>query len=78
MKGKGGDNTFEDFPRHLGALVEKALPKINVLPLVYPKFETRGDLHDTVARFKDWYAYFRMRIEVQNLIDYFPGSRIKS
>ncbi|KAG8631536.1 hypothetical protein KVT40_000676 [Elsinoe batatas] len=51
---KGGDNTFEKFPEHLRVLVSDLLPKLNVLSVVYPKFETRGELHDCVAKFKEW------------------------
>ncbi|KAI6710510.1 hypothetical protein JHW43_006951 [Diplocarpon mali] len=41
---KGGDDTFGGFPEHLRALVGHALPKVEVKAIVYPKFETRGDL----------------------------------
>ncbi|KAI9795430.1 MAG: hypothetical protein M1833_007029 [Piccolia ochrophora] len=51
---KGDDNTFGGFPEHLRALVSHALPKVNVSVIVYPKFETRGDLWDCVGRFRDW------------------------
>jgi hypothetical protein len=53
---KGDDNTFGEFPSHLQSLVARALPKIDVQAIVYPKFETRGDLGDCVARFRDWYV----------------------
>ncbi|KAE8450934.1 hypothetical protein EG329_005374 [Mollisiaceae sp. DMI_Dod_QoI] len=52
---KGGDDTFGGFPEHLRALVQHALPKIEVQAIVYPKFETRGDLAECVGRFRDWY-----------------------
>ncbi|KAK5990118.1 hypothetical protein PT974_08384 [Cladobotryum mycophilum] len=54
---KGGEETFGDkyqFTEHLQDLVAKDLPKINVRVLVYPKYETRGDLGDCVSRFRDW------------------------
>ncbi|KAF4551107.1 Hypothetical protein D9617_14g075630 [Elsinoe fawcettii] len=51
---KGGDDTFEKFPEHLRVLVSDLLPRIDVLSVVYPKFETRGELHDSVAKFKEW------------------------
>lgn len=37
-------------------LVAAELPKINVKTLVYPKYETKGDLGETVSRFRSWYA----------------------
>ncbi|KZF26737.1 hypothetical protein L228DRAFT_279901 [Xylona heveae TC161] len=51
---KGGDDTFGNFPQHLRQLLSNALPKVDIEVLVYPKFETRGDLKEAVARFRDW------------------------
>lgn len=51
---KGGDDTFTSFPGHLAQLLRHALPKVRVIQLTYPKYETRGDLHDCVSRFKEW------------------------
>lgn len=51
---QGGEDTFATFPSHLKAILQHALPKITVLVITYPKFETRGDLHECVARFKEW------------------------
>ena len=53
---KGDDNTFGDFPDQLQTLVSNALPKIDVRAIVYPKFETRGDLAECVSRFRDWFV----------------------
>lgn len=53
---QGGDDTFGGFPDHLRALVSHALPNISVRAVTYPKFETRGDLHECVARFVEWYV----------------------
>ncbi|KAL4726234.1 hypothetical protein ACLX1H_006912 [Fusarium chlamydosporum] len=44
---KGGEDTFGvdyQFTKDLRDLVREALPKINVEAIVYPKYETRGDL----------------------------------
>ncbi|KAF4121293.1 hypothetical protein GMORB2_2255 [Geosmithia morbida] len=54
---QGGDDTFGDsyrFAQHLRDLVAERLDKINVRFLVYPKYETRGSLGDTVSRFRTW------------------------
>lgn len=51
---QGDDNTFGGFPEHLRALVSHALPKITVKAVTYPKFDTRGDFGDCVARFREW------------------------
>ncbi|VUC26387.1 unnamed protein product, partial [Clonostachys rosea] len=54
---KGGESTFGDdyrFAEHLRDLVAAELPKIDIKTLVYPKYETRGDLGETVSRFRSW------------------------
>ncbi|KPI38566.1 uncharacterized protein AB675_4265 [Cyphellophora attinorum] len=61
---KGNDDTFATFPKHLQALVSNALPNISVTPLVYPKFETSGDLRKTVERFREWLQDRVIDIEV--------------
>ena len=53
---KGDDNTFGTFPSHLAALVRHGLPKVDVQAIVYPKFETRGNLESCVSRFRDWFV----------------------
>lgn len=54
---KGGDDTFGaegEFTEHLAALLSAELPRVAIRTLVYPKYETRGDLRECVARFRDW------------------------
>jgi len=51
---KGSDDTFGGFPADLRALLAHTLPKIDVVSVQYPQFETRGELKDAVARFKEW------------------------
>lgn len=51
---QGGDDTFGNFPEHLRALVSHGLPKVDVRAIVYPQFETRGDLAECVGRFREW------------------------
>ena len=53
---KGNDNTFQKFPDHLRVLVAEELPKLNVLSIIYPQYDTRGDLKQCVAGFKEWYG----------------------
>ncbi|KAG4422987.1 hypothetical protein IFR04_003899 [Cadophora malorum] len=63
---KGGDDTFGGFPEHLRALVSHALPKVDVRAIIYPKFETRGDLAECVSRFRDWLLEKVIDIEVSS------------
>ncbi|KAI1367202.1 hypothetical protein F5Y08DRAFT_82366 [Xylaria arbuscula] len=66
---KGGEDTFgakSEFAQHLAALISAALPKIDVQAVTYPKYETRGDLHECVSRFRDWLLERVIDIEVAN------------
>ncbi|KAI1144362.1 hypothetical protein F5Y05DRAFT_25142 [Hypoxylon sp. FL0543] len=66
---KGGDDTFgekSEFALHLAALVGAALPKVSVRAVTYPRYETRGDLHECVARFRDWLLNKVIDLEVAN------------
>ncbi|KAH7092126.1 hypothetical protein FB567DRAFT_516541 [Paraphoma chrysanthemicola] len=63
---KGGDDTFGNFPSHLKALLQHALPKVTILTITYPKYETRGDLTECVARFKEWLTNKIIDLEVAN------------
>jgi len=63
---KGGDHTFEQFPQDLRAILSHALPKVAVHAIIYPKFETRGDLHDCVSRFREWLQNKVIDLETAN------------
>ncbi|KAL1988960.1 hypothetical protein VTN96DRAFT_6949 [Rasamsonia emersonii] len=63
---RGGNDTFGNFPEQLVALVSHALPNIDVLALTYPKYETRGELKDCVARFREWLQDKVIDLEVAN------------
>ncbi|KAF2196904.1 hypothetical protein GQ43DRAFT_233367 [Delitschia confertaspora ATCC 74209] len=63
---KGGDDTFANFPSHLKAILQHALPKVTVLAITYPKYETRGDLTECVGRFKEWLQNKVIDLEVSS------------
>ncbi|CAG8943169.1 unnamed protein product [Penicillium salamii] len=63
---KGGDDTFGTFPEHLRVLASRALPAIEVVTAVYPKYETKGDLKECVARLRDWLQDIVIDLEVAN------------
>ncbi|KAJ5987174.1 hypothetical protein N7451_011539 [Penicillium sp. IBT 35674x] len=63
---KGGDDTFGSFPNHLRVVVGKALPAVTVTTAVYPKYETKGDLKECVARFREWLQNTVIDLEVAN------------
>ncbi|KAK4165354.1 hypothetical protein QBC43DRAFT_315788 [Cladorrhinum sp. PSN259] len=54
---KGNDQTFGhnlSFTTHLKRLLTASLPNLNILTVIYPTYETRGDLTECVSRFSDW------------------------
>ncbi|TFB05788.1 hypothetical protein CCMA1212_001949 [Trichoderma ghanense] len=54
---KGGESTFGDnysFVEDLRTAVSRELPGITVKVLVYPRYETRGDLGEAVSKFRGW------------------------
>lgn len=51
---KGDAETFWEFPKDLQARVAKQLPDINVQLVVYPKYETKGDLSQSTEKFLQW------------------------
>lgn len=48
------------------ALLQHALPQVTILSITYPKFETRGDLTECVARFREWLENKVIDLEVAN------------
>ncbi|KAJ1335167.1 alpha/beta fold hydrolase [Microdochium nivale] len=64
---KGGEDTFgekSEFSQHLATILSVELPRVDVRAVTYPKYETRGDLHECVARFRDWLLEKVIDIEV--------------
>lgn len=53
---QGTDDTFKDFPGDLQRLVGKQLPDHRVESVVYPKYETKGELAQATDAFVEWYA----------------------
>ncbi|KAH8801369.1 hypothetical protein F5884DRAFT_862069 [Xylogone sp. PMI_703] len=51
---KGDEETFFHFPENLRSLVAEQEPELDVRTIVYPKYETRGDLAACVETFRDW------------------------
>ncbi|CAM1502186.1 Fc.00g041700.m01.CDS01 [Cosmosporella sp. VM-42] len=51
---KGTDDTFHDFPSDLKRAVTKLLPEQRVESVVYPKYETKGELAQATDAFLEW------------------------
>ncbi|KAL5612646.1 hypothetical protein BROUX41_004259 [Berkeleyomyces rouxiae] len=65
---KGDEKTFgEDysFTRVLRDIVAVELPDVKVKVLVYPRYETRGNLGECVGRFRDWLQEKVIDLEVE-------------
>ena len=63
---KGTDHTFHSFPRDLQTSLAAQLPGLDIVILLFPQYETRGDLKDCVARFKEWLQNKVIDLEVAN------------
>lgn len=50
--------------QNLRTLVGRALPQLNVEAVVYPRYETRGDLSLSVSKFREWLQNRVIDIEV--------------
>lgn len=44
--------------QHIRDETQKALPDWKIFSVVYPKYETKGDLSTCVTRFREWYDTF--------------------
>ncbi|KAK0703935.1 hypothetical protein B0T26DRAFT_757430 [Lasiosphaeria miniovina] len=51
---QGDDDTFGDFPQHLQDTVTSNLPDHKVASVVYPKYETKGELAQSTEAFLGW------------------------
>lgn len=62
---KGDHTTFASFPAQLTALLSHRLPHLSIRHLIFPTFETRGDLDGTVQKFRSWLEEKVIDIEVE-------------
>ncbi|KAK4239560.1 hypothetical protein C8A03DRAFT_14059 [Achaetomium macrosporum] len=51
---RGSDFTFGDFPEHLKETIANNLPDHEVTSVVYPKYETSGELARSTGAFLEW------------------------
>ncbi|RAK85983.1 hypothetical protein BO79DRAFT_289498 [Aspergillus costaricaensis CBS 115574] len=63
---KGDDDTFGEFPGRFCGLISRALPAVQVVATVYPKYETRGELKGCVSNFREWLQNKVIDLEVSN------------
>ncbi|KJA29855.1 hypothetical protein HYPSUDRAFT_126823 [Hypholoma sublateritium FD-334 SS-4] len=61
---KGTDETFGDFPQRLQHLLLETLEHSTVEVVVFPAYETKGELDKAVVRFADWLTTLTVEREV--------------
>ncbi|KAK3374707.1 hypothetical protein B0H63DRAFT_480774 [Podospora didyma] len=69
---KGNDDTFGNFPKHLQDTVTNNLPDHKVTSVVYPKYETRGELAASTDAFLGWLRERVMELRKQHLQNPWP------
>ncbi|KAL5507804.1 hypothetical protein ACEPAH_5422 [Sanghuangporus vaninii] len=63
---KGTDSTFGGFPERLRHIVAETITNVNVECIVFPAYETKGELSAAVERFVDWLTTLTVEREVAN------------
>ncbi|KAF8165537.1 hypothetical protein B0H34DRAFT_649403 [Crassisporium funariophilum] len=61
---KGTDTTFGDFPQRLEHILSETIPHVVVESLIFPAYETKGELDKAVVRFADWLTTLTVEREV--------------
>lgn len=63
---KGTDSTFGEFPQRLEHILTETLADTKVESIIFPAYETKGELTAAVVRFADWLTDLTVRREVAN------------
>ncbi|KAI0650270.1 hypothetical protein C8Q79DRAFT_901409 [Trametes meyenii] len=63
---KGTDSTFGEFPQRLQHILTESMLNVTVESIVFPAYETKGELNAAVIRFSDWLTDLTVRREVAN------------
>ncbi|RXW25318.1 hypothetical protein EST38_g640 [Candolleomyces aberdarensis] len=61
---KGTDTTFGEFPERLHHLLTQTIPNVKVECIIFPAYETKGELDKAVVRFADWLTSLTVEREV--------------
>lgn len=61
---KGTDQTFREFPKRLEHILSETISNVKVECLVFPAYETKGELDKAVVRFADWLTTLTVEREV--------------
>jgi len=63
---KGTESTFENFPSRLQHVLSESEDNLPVECVVFPAYETKGELNAAVVRFADWLTTLTVQKEVAN------------
>ncbi|KAJ7180281.1 hypothetical protein C8R43DRAFT_1084241 [Mycena crocata] len=61
---KGTDNTFQSFPDRLQHMLAETISNASVECIVFPAYETKGNLTEAVVKFADWLTTLTVEKEV--------------
>ncbi|KAK7054220.1 catalytic protein [Favolaschia claudopus] len=61
---KGTDETFLEFPARLRHILTETIPNTSVDCVVFPAYETKGNLTEAVIKFSDWLTTLTVEKEV--------------
>ncbi|KAF8450520.1 hypothetical protein L210DRAFT_283686 [Boletus edulis BED1] len=61
---KGTESTFENFPSRLQHVLSESERNLSVEYVVFPAYETKGELNAAVVRFADWLTTLTVQREV--------------
>ncbi|KAH6888165.1 hypothetical protein B0T10DRAFT_442360 [Thelonectria olida] len=71
---KGTDDTFHNFPNDLKRAVKKRLSNDRVETVIYPKYETKGELAEATTAFLEWLKERVMEIRKEHSENPWPPS----
>ncbi|VDC04083.1 unnamed protein product [Peniophora sp. CBMAI 1063] len=63
---KGTDTTFGSFPSRLTHVLSETIDNVRVESIIFPAYETKGELDKAVERFADWLTTLTVEREVQH------------
>lgn len=63
---KGTDTTFENFPSRLEHVLTEIIENLKVECILFPAYETKGQLNAAVEHFADWLTTLTVQREVAN------------
>ncbi|KAF7775923.1 hypothetical protein Agabi119p4_4316 [Agaricus bisporus var. burnettii] len=69
---KGTDETFGEFPKRLQHILSETIKNVQVESIIFPAYETKGELNEAVIRFADWLT--TLTVERENKLGRGAGS----